>query len=242
VTEADWLVCAKPGPMLRELEWQGKLSSRKQQLWVCSCVKRLGHLLLDERLRAGVVARDMYADDLVSTHELRAAEAAARQAREQTPLPPGFGSGIDGIVPAAAPVWAAFAAVAAVEGSRALQLVPICVLEAVRCEASSALREAVSHDWAEATAAAEWMAQADLVRDVFGNPFRPVALSPSGLTPTVTGLAEAIYREEAFDRMPVLADALEEAGCSDPDLPGHLRSPGPHVRGCWALDLILGKE
>jgi hypothetical protein len=61
-------------------------------------------------------------------------------------------------------------------------------------------------------------------------------------------LAEAAYEERSLprgtldaDRLAVLADALEEAGCADPDLLGHLRGPGPHVRGCWALDLVLGK-
>ena len=50
-----------------------------------------------------------------------------------------------------------------------------------------------------------------------------------------------IYQERAFERLPILADALEEAGCDDPDILSHLRGPGPHVRGCWALDLVLGK-
>jgi hypothetical protein len=54
-------------------------------------------------------------------------------------------------------------------------------------------------------------------------------------------LAEAIYEERAFDRMPILADALEEAGCADADVLRHCRDPGPHVRGCWVLDLILDK-
>src|SRR5436305_699266 len=108
VNEAEWLVCTKPNPMIDDLAWQGRLSSRKQQLWSCSCIKRIGHLLLDERLRAGVIARDMYADDLTSTHEIRAAEPAAQKAKAEIALPPGFGSGINSIVPGAAPVWVAF--------------------------------------------------------------------------------------------------------------------------------------
>ena len=59
---------------------------------------------------------------------------------------------------------------------------------------------------------------------------------------TVRKLAEAIYDERAFDRLPVLADALEEAGCADEGVLRHCRGGGPHVRGCWVIDLILGKE
>src|SRR5262245_18565522 len=86
-------------------------------------------------------------------------------------------------------------------------------------------------------------------RDVAGNPFRPIALNPNWLTPTVINLAAAAYEERVLPsgeldtaRLAVLSDALEDAGCEDADLLGHLRSPRPHVRGCWAVDLILGKE
>jgi hypothetical protein len=88
--------------------------------------------------------------------------------------------------------------------------------------------------------------KAGLLRCLVGNPFRPSPVAdPAWLAwngGTVRKLAEAIYDERAFDRLPVLADALEDAGCSDPELLGHLRGPGPHARGCWAVDLILGKE
>jgi hypothetical protein len=72
-----------------------------------------------------------------------------------------------------------------------------------------------------------------LLRDLFGNPFRPVACDPAWRTPSVRRLAEVIYEEGAFDRLPILADALEEAGCDNADILSHLRGPGPHVRGCW---------
>ncbi len=78
--------------------------------------------------------------------------------------------------------------------------------------------------------------------DIFGNPFRPVALDPSWRTEAVVALAEGIYADRAFDRMPVLADALEDAGCSHHDILSHCRAAGPHVRGCWVVDLVLGKE
>jgi hypothetical protein len=88
--------------------------------------------------------------------------------------------------------------------------------------------------------------QVAILRDLFGNPFRP---SPR-LTPdllawndgTVRRLAEGIYEDRAFDRLPILADALEEAGCTDQAILDHCRHPGPHVRGCWVVDLLLGKE
>jgi hypothetical protein len=89
----------------------------------------------------------------------------------------------------------------------------------------------------------EEAAQAVLYRDIYGNPFRPVAVNPDWLAwndGTVPKLAHAIYDERAFNSLPVLADALEDAGCTDADLLNHLRDPGPHVRGCWALDRILG--
>jgi hypothetical protein len=89
----------------------------------------------------------------------------------------------------------------------------------------------------------------ELIRDIFGNPFRPVTVDPAWLTPTVTDLATVAYNERALPsgeldpaRLAVLADALEEAGCSSADLLSHLRSTGPHVRGCWAVDLLLRKE
>jgi hypothetical protein len=80
-----------------------------------------------------------------------------------------------------------------------------------------------------------------LFRDIFGNPFRPVTPDPSWLTPTVVALADAIYADRAFDRLPILADALEEAGCDHPDVLAHCRGDGPHARGCWVVDLVLGK-
>jgi hypothetical protein len=81
--------------------------------------------------------------------------------------------------------------------------------------------------------------QCGVVREVFGNPFRPVAIDPTWQTPDVVALAGRIYHDRRFDRMPELADTLEDAGCTDADLLGHPRGPGPHARGCWALDLLL---
>jgi len=91
-------------------------------------------------------------------------------------------------------------------------------------------------------AAKEDSKQANLLREVFGNPFCPSCVDPFWLSSTVTALAQAIYEDRAFDRLPILADALEDAGCTDAGILTHCRGSGPHVRGCWVVDLLLGKE
>jgi hypothetical protein len=88
----------------------------------------------------------------------------------------------------------------------------------------------------------EWAPQADLLREIFGNPFRPVTFDSAWRTETAVALASGIYADRAFDRLPILADALEEAGCDNADVLAHCRGPGPHVRGCWVVDLVLGKS
>ena len=88
----------------------------------------------------------------------------------------------------------------------------------------------------------ELLAQAKLVREIFGDRFGRLSVDSSWLTPGVVKLTQAIYDYRAFDRMPELAAALEEAGCADEDILGHCRGPGPHVRGCWVVDLILSKD
>jgi hypothetical protein len=88
--------------------------------------------------------------------------------------------------------------------------------------------------------ARELKAQADIVRDILGNPFRPVTINPAWQTSNAVALAQSIYDDRAFDRLPILADALEDAGCDNADILNHCRQPGDHVRGCWVVDLVLG--
>ena len=80
-----------------------------------------------------------------------------------------------------------------------------------------------------------------LIRDIFGNPFLPVTFSPAWRTDTAIALARTMYDARDFSAMPVLADALQEAGCEDTSILGHCRGEGPHVRGCWVVDLVLDK-
>ena len=87
-----------------------------------------------------------------------------------------------------------------------------------------------------------WPRNCHIIRDVFGNPFRQVAFDPAWSSSTVVDLAQAMYESRDFAAMPVLADAIEEAGCDHPDVLAHCRNPEQvHVRGCWVVDLVLGK-
>ena len=81
----------------------------------------------------------------------------------------------------------------------------------------------------------------DLLRDIFGNPFRPVMFDSNWRTTTAIQLAQHMYDSRDFSAMPILADALQDAGCDKADILDHCRRPGPHVRGCWVVDLVLGK-
>jgi hypothetical protein len=88
-------------------------------------------------------------------------------------------------------------------------------------------------------------AEASIIRCILGNPFRANTISPPWLfwhEGTISRIASAIYDVRAFDRLPILADALEEAGCTNADILNHCRQPGEHVRGCWVVDLLLGKQ
>jgi hypothetical protein len=92
---------------------------------------------------------------------------------------------------------------------------------------------------------AERQYQAALLRCIFGNPFRRVAGDPAWLRwrdGAAAHIARAIYDDRRFQDLPILADALEEAGCTDAEILGHCRGPGEHVRGCWVVDLVLGKK
>jgi hypothetical protein len=81
-----------------------------------------------------------------------------------------------------------------------------------------------------------------LLRDIFGNPFRPATFSPSWRTDTAVTIARQMYAARDFSAMPILADALQDAGCDSDDVLDHCRGEGPHVRGCWVCDLVLGRE
>jgi hypothetical protein len=234
MTEAEWIACTDPQTMLEFL--RGKASDRKLRLFACASCRRIWHLLGDEGSRRVVVVAERRADGETSSEEILAgmkqanvghiqaiAALMSSGSRDQTDL------------------RAKMAALYALQPDTAS-----AVRIAIKCtaEAMSSPRGGV-HDLSECLAPAlmaERQAQADLFRCIFGNPFRALNAEPAWFTPTVATLANAIYQDRAFDHLPVLADALEEAGCVNSDILTHCRSEEPHVRGCWAVDLLLGKE
>ena len=88
----------------------------------------------------------------------------------------------------------------------------------------------------------EHSAASEFLRDIFGNPFRPTSIDPSWRTSTVVALARGMYESRDFSPMTILSDALQDAGCDNEDILNHCRGEGPHVRGCWIVDMILAKE
>jgi hypothetical protein len=233
VTEAEWLTCTDPLPMLAALRDAGKTSERKLRLFAVACCQQAWQSLQPDWSRP-VEAAERYADGLVGREVLSAARhsaLAALEAIHQAEQIHQLGLAPCGDFDQAGDAWAAAAAVRA------------CTADFLW----HALGELGQSD------AVFGGSKPGLLRDIFGNPFRAnPSINPTWLTwnaGTVVRLATAVYEERALPlgeldraRLAVLADALEDAGCEDPDILGHLRGPGPHVRGCWAVDLILGMQ
>jgi hypothetical protein len=225
VTEADWLACTDPQPMLEFL--RGKASDRKLRLFACACCRLLWRQLTDARGRSAVEVAERFADGLVTARARGRAFTAARETTRHV----------------GAPTQNAFHAAA----------------YSAHANPARAARGASGNapytrgrwvDGPEGPVFRRWKAAplCPLLRDIVGNPFRPVTVSHAWQTPTALVLAQAAYDERELPagtldtaRLAVLADALEDAGCTQEDVLNHLRGPGPHVRGCWTLDLLLGR-
>jgi hypothetical protein len=237
MTEREWLQATDPLRMLEFL--RAKVSDRKLRLFVVACCRR-AYSLLSLELRQALRVAELLADGQVTDRQRKAARSAAMTAGRI-----GYHSG------------AAKYAVAVALRRKAADAAQFAFKHAGWLAAVSTWTAATGRPAAEAPAygtdgwdefavlcAAEQRAQCDLIRDIIGNPFRPVAARPSWLAwngRTIPKLAQSIYEDRAFDRLPILGDALEEAGCHDADILNHCRRPGEHVRGCWVVDLLLGK-
>ena len=233
MNEEEWLACTDPTPMLDFL--RGKVSDRKLRLFVCACCRRIWHKLFDKQSRRAVEVAERLADGQADPAEVAAARTE-----------------MDELLRRKEQEWGEEASL-----SEAAFLYSH-VDHLPRMLAQSALEEGVTTQWTglaadfKADRPADNRPLVEALHDIFGNPFHSMTISPTILAwndATVVRLAQAAYEERHLPagtldngRLAVLADALEEAGCTDADILDHLRGPGPHVRGCWPVDLCLGKS
>jgi hypothetical protein len=194
-------------------------SRRRFALFGCACCRTIWPLLSDARSRVAIETTESYLDGLADECDWMAACGEADQARQAVWLKR-FASG-ESIARAKR--------VATVAACRAASL--------MHMDAAAEVAAAIA--WSSGVSEAPL---ADLLRDIFGNPFRPVEFNASWRTGDVVDLARGIYEQRTFEQLPLLADALMDAGCDSEPILGHCRSAGPHVRGCWVVDLVLGKE
>ena len=216
--EAEWLTSEKPNRMLYLLS--GLASERKLRLYLHACLSRTPRgnydaqvLAVGERLAAGLVSEEDRQRVLTLVSDYH------------THL---------------------FPSVAAIVSPLTVSWLHWGAEAAARDVASSFVPIVDPRTWDETAwqrhVSAELGTQCDILRDIFGNPFRRAGVDLRWLTPTVVSLAKGIYAERAFDRMPILADALEDARCEHTGILTHCRGDGPHVRGCWVVDLLLRKS
>jgi hypothetical protein len=231
MTEAEWLDDTDPERMLAFL--RGRASDRKVRLFAVACCRRIWQLMTDERSRGAVEVAERFEDAHATTEELEeASDSACAVCDAELKLSPS-GDGRERI-PAQSSGYSA--ALAAYNVS-----VPIGWWGAAPAFVApdKSAREATHRS------TTEFAAQCNLLRDIFGNPFRPVdaeLFAAAMRSKRVLTDARTIYTDRAFDRLPILADALEDAGCDNADILAHCRGGGEHVRGCWVVDLILGKH
>ncbi len=243
MTEPEWVACQDPEKML--LFIRDKVSDRKMRLFALACCQRIWDRITDPRSRAAVEFAERFVEVGVVRRKGRPAVAkAASQACREADDASYQSRNQPGCAARMATGNALHAALATVEGDAwfAAHL------------ASGFAANVIALEWARdnnvsqpvfdpAAKEPELREQVPLFRDIFPNPFRPLpCISPDLLAwgnGEVTRFARSIYEESAFDRLPILADALEDAEAPG-ELVVHLRSPGPHVRGCWPVDLCLG--
>jgi hypothetical protein len=217
MTEAEWLASGGWGGLLdlfAHARFQ-RATERERRLFACACCRHIWQLLVDERSQRAVEIGEALAEQPSALEELYPALVAARKAFDE------YGDQSD------RPDYFATAMLAAW-----YSLNPWAA-DGVAITAGDAL--------ARYSKTPSWNVQCSFLRDILGNPFRTVAIHDSLRNPTVVALAQAIYSERAFERLPILADALEDAGCTDAEILNHCRGGGIHVRGCWAVDLLLDK-
>jgi hypothetical protein len=233
MTEAEWLACEDVNAMLETVS--GTASARKARLFAAHCCRRIWRLLEDDDVRNAVEVAEIFADGLIEDAERHSAAGVRYRGlipgeNYEATLAAGYANDLNPLVAA----------------RRAASLGRI----AVAVEAGEYIGDFGERtDGCDAILTAESRPQCAALREIAGDPFRPSSLPIACRTPMALALAQVAYGERSLPeghldnaRLGVLSDALEEPGCADEALLSHLRSPGPHVRGCWALDLVLGKK
>lgn len=232
MTELDWFSCAEPRLMLDHV--RNSASPRQFRCIACACARAVWPLLHDPRSRQAVEVAERHAFGQASLAELAEAELIAYEVSRLA----------DFRVTVSQPAWAATRA-----ATRAANLDPYSAASGALFLSAMSLAPwqfdaggAVLHHGLPDTRHEVRRGQCDVIREIIGNPFHRARLDPAWLTwndHTVVRLAQAIHDEQRFDDLPILADALEEAGCSRADFLAHGRRRGGHLRGCWLVDAVL---
>jgi len=235
MTEAQWLKSVEPFDMLGYLD--GKSTDRKLRLFQAACCRRVWKLLPKKVCRDAVLIAEKYADGEVGDKERRAAHALIVGFRPNGAL----AEKVRGL----AARQAGYAAFYAIDKrvAKHLRLIRASGVSATLAHAARKAAKSQERDPWTKVHKAEQRITAHLIRCIFGNPFRPVTIDQTWKTDTVLSLAKHMYESRDFGAMPILADALQDAGCDNDDVLSHCRDAKQvHVRGCWAVDLVLGKE
>lgn len=242
MTEAQWLTTDDLRAMLSHVRsganlTRSKPGRRKMRLFACGCCRQIEELLPDARTRKALAVAEKYADGDADDGQLVAAmleankTAAKEYARaEVQALAPGM--------EAARAVWSACDK----DGRQAVEFTLEFSVKAVQAARRKVAGKGQKGKEADAAAAEQRRRHCDLLRDLFGNPFKPVKFAPGWRVASAVAVGKSIYEDHAFERMPILADALEDAGCNDAAVLEHCRGPGPHFLGCWVIDGVLGKD
>jgi len=222
VTEADWVVCTDPLQMLTFL--RGQSSDRKLRLFAVACC-RMNWQFLDNAWRQTVISVERFADGLVIEDDAEWAWHGAVNITRSFSVEPSA---------AAAQQAASFAYHATAPR--------VLGLRAGVWEKVTEALESVNRANTPGIPTSNRRVLAALLREQFGNPFQPVVFDARWRTADVMGLARGIYEDRKFDRLPILGDALMDAGCDNDEIIAHCRGGDRHVRGCWVVDFVLGKE
>lgn len=214
-----WLNETDPDKLLDYLEKNGKSDPRKFRLFACARARTAWNVIEDAAIHKAVELAEQFADGHIDRKKLNAAERKAdkaKLARLGTKITAGFLANSAGVSTAQLSDYGAATMVAS-------NIQQVAALKSPKEEEAERIR------------------QCECLRCLFGNPFRPVKLNRHWLSATVLDLARTVYDERVFERMPILADALMDAGCDSKEILQHCHGPVPHVRGCWVVDLFLGK-